>query len=125
MTSPTPIDLTAKLSLFDAQWTPHRVARFDGHQMVLAKVEGEFVWHAHAGHDEVFLPLRGQLLVEFRDGTISEVGPGQVLVVPAGVEHLPRTRPGEEVHLLVLDPLDVEHTGGVASELRVDEYREI
>ena len=122
---PNPIDLGQKLGLFDARWTPHRIAKFDGHQLLLAKVEGEFVWHAHADHDEVFLPLKGQLLMDFRDGTTRKVGPGQVLVVPRGVEHRPRTEPGEEVHLLVVDPLDVQHTGGVESELTVEEYPEI
>ncbi len=125
MQPPQTIDLADKLALFTSQWTPHRVARFDEHQIVLAKVEGEFVWHEHADHDEVFLPIRGTLLIDFPGGECREVGPGQLLVVPRGTQHRPRTRPGEEVHLLVLDPMSVEHTGGVASERTVSEYPEI
>ncbi|MEO0478076.1 MAG: cupin domain-containing protein [Planctomycetota bacterium] len=118
------IDLAAKFDLFDRQWTPHRIARFDGHQLVLAKVEGEFVWHDHADHDEVFLPIDGVLLMDFENGHTVEVRPGEVLVVPKGTRHRPRTRDGE-CRVLLIDPLDVQHTGDEKTELTVDDYPEI
>ncbi|MDF1837555.1 MAG: cupin domain-containing protein [Planctomycetota bacterium] len=119
---PSAIDLGHKLDLFDKQWTPHRIATFDQHQLVLAKVQGEFVWHDHADHDEVFLPVNGTLWIDFEGGESVELGPGQVLVVPAGVAHRPRTRPEEEVQLLIIDPLTVQHTGAMDSDRTVQDY---
>ncbi len=125
MQAPRVVDLAEKLSRFERHWTPHRIATFDQHQLVLAKVQGEFVWHEHADHDEVFLPIRGTLWIDFEGKPSLAVEPGQVLVVPAGTPHRPRTQPGEEVHLLLIDPLTVRHTGDVDSERTVDEYPEI
>ena len=121
---PAPIDLEAKFNLFDAQWTPHRIAKFDDHQLILAKIEGEFVWHDHAEHDEVFLPIAGTLLMDFEGGSTVEVRPGQVLVVPKGTRHRPRTLDGE-CRLLVLDPVETQHTGSEHSERTVETYPEI
>ncbi len=121
---PVAIDLNAKLEQVHSLWTPHRVATFDGYQLVLARVRGEFVWHDHADHDEVFLPLTGTLLIDFEDGVTRRVEPGQLLVVPKGVPHRPRTE-GGEVTMLVIDPLGVKHTGDVASERTVETYPEI
>ncbi|MEM1448302.1 MAG: cupin domain-containing protein [Planctomycetota bacterium] len=122
--SPEPIRLADKLDQVTALWTPHRIARFDGHQMVLARVDGEFVWHQHDGHDEVFLPLSGELWIDFEDAEARRVLPGEVLVVPAGTRHRPRTE-GGEVTMLVIDPMDVRHTGEVTGERTVEEYPEI
>ena len=119
------IDLSEKLAQIDRPWTPHRIATFDQHQLVLAKVRGEFVWHDHADHDEVFLPIQGTLWIDFEGGQSVAVAPGQVFVVPAGTPHRPRTESGEEVHLLVIDPLTVRHTGDVNSDKTVHEYPEI
>ena len=124
MTAPEPIRLADKLAQVGALWTPHRIARFDDHQLVLARVEGEFVWHDHADHDEVFVPLDGTLLVDFDGGVTREVVPGQVLVVPKGTRHRPRTR-GGECRLLVIDPMRVKHTGDVVSDRTVADYPEI
>jgi len=122
--TPVPIDLAAKFDLVQRQWTPHRIATFDGHQLVLARVEGEFVWHDHKDHDEVFLPLDGVLWMDFEGAPSVEVRPGQVLVVPAGTRHRPRTETGE-CRLLVIDPLGVKHTGDERSARTVDDYPEI
>lgn len=108
----------------EALWTPHRIATFDDHQLVVARVEGEFVWHDHKEHDEVFLPLTGVLSIDFEDGTTRRVGPGEVLVVPKGTKHRPHTEQGE-VTMLIIDPLDVRHTGEVESEMTVPDYPEI
>ena len=85
--APEVLDIDEKLASFDALWTPHRIARFDGHQLLLAKVEGEFVWHDHADHDEVFMPLTGVLTMDLEGAPSRRIGPGQVLVVPMGVKH--------------------------------------
>ena len=127
---PAPISLSRKLEQVEALWTPHRIAQFDGHQLFLARVQGDFVWHDHKDHDEVFMPLGGTLLLDLEDssdGSVKEVRvvPGEVIVVPAGVRHRPRTPDGEEVTLLVIDPMEMKHTGDVESEMTVDEYREI
>ena len=119
-----PISIANKLSLVTRQWTPHRIARFDEHQLIVAKVQGEFVWHAHSHHDEVFIPISGELLMDIEDEEPRTIRPGEVFVVPAGVRHRPRTN-GEEVSILVIDPMDVEHTGGETSSLTVESYPEI
>lgn len=127
---PSPISLSKKLRQVEALWTPHRIAQFDGHQLVLARVQGEFVWHDHREHDEVFLPIGGTLIMDLEDpadASVEEVrvDPGEVIVVPAGMRHRPRTLDGEEVTLLVIDPMDVKHTGDVRDEKTVDAYPEI
>ncbi|MDG1491528.1 MAG: cupin domain-containing protein [Planctomycetota bacterium] len=122
--APEPVDLHAKMDEVRPLWTPHRVGRFDGHQLLLARVDGEFVWHQHDDHDEVFIPLRGTLLLDFEGGVTREVRPGSLLVVPKGVVHRPRTE-GGEVEMLVLDPMGVKHTGDVQDERTVDEYPEL
>lgn len=124
MQTPKPVDIEAKLGLVDRQWTPHRIATFDGYQIFVARLEGEFVWHSHAEHDEVFFPIDGELLVDFEDGPTAEVQPGQFLVVPAGLRHRPRTRSGE-CRVLVIDPQVMQHTGGEISERTVEDYPEI
>lgn len=115
------VNLAEKLAQFTARWTPHRVATFDRYQLVVAKVEGEFVWHDHEDHDEVFLPLNGVLLVDVEGGPTHRVEPGELLVIPAGTRHRPRTE-GGEVQLLVIDPLDVKHTGKEVTDQTVEEY---
>ena len=122
--TPRAINLGEKLELVTRHWTPHRVATFDGYQLVLARVDGEFVWHDHAEHDEVFLPLSGELWIDFEGEESRRVLPGELLVVPRGVRHRPRTE-GGEVTMLVIDPLTVKHTGDVEHGMTVTEYPEI
>lgn len=127
---PSPISLQEKLTQVQALWTPHRIAQFDGDQLVLARIQGEFVWHDHKEHDEVFLPIGGTLIMDLEEsdgGSPKEVRvePGQVIVVPKGMRHRPRTLEGQEVTLLVIDPMDVKHTGDVQDAKTVDEYPEI
>lgn len=113
------INLTEKLSLFSDQWSPKIIAELNDQYIKLAKVEGEFVWHNHANEDELFVVLKGTLVLEFKD-KIEEVGPGELFVVPKGVEHLPRTK-GGEVHLMLIEPKSTKHTGEVVSERTVAE----
>ena len=90
------IDLNEKYALINAQWTPHVVAELNGQQVKLAKIEGEFVWPAHDEEDEMFYVVQGALEMRFRDSE-QHVGPGQMIVVPAGVEHCPVAAPDRHV----------------------------
>jgi mannose-6-phosphate isomerase-like protein (cupin superfamily) len=117
VTVPEKVDLRQKLSLFDERWTPRIVAELNGQEVKLAKLEGEFVWHSHAEEDELFLVLEGILRMELRDRAI-ELGPGQLLVVPRGVEHRPVAE--GEVHVLLFEPVGTLNTGNVRSEQTVE-----
>ena len=102
------INLASKLSTFSDHWKPRTVGTFNGHDLMVVKVKGEFVWHTHADTDDFFLVLSGKMHVEMRDGTV-ELGPGEMYVVPKGVEH--RTVASEEAHLLLIEPTGTPNTG--------------
>ena len=118
----TPINLAEKLSRFDDHWSPKIVADLNDSHVKLAKVQGEFVWHSHADEDELFLVLRGRLTIELRDGAVT-VGRGGRVAVPRRVDHRPVA--AEEVHLMLVEPRGIRHTGGVESALTVHEYARI
>jgi mannose-6-phosphate isomerase-like protein (cupin superfamily) len=102
------VNLDEKLASFDELFSPRIVAYYNDSKIQVAKTKGEFVWHSHPDTDDLFLVLEGTLTVETRDGSI-EVGPGELLVVPRGVEHRPRA--DEEVHLLLLERRGTPNTG--------------
>ena len=102
------IDLAEKLATFSEHWSPRTVAQFNACDIMVVKVEGEFVWHKHDDTDDFFLVLKGHLDIELRDRTVS-LGPGQMFVVPYGVEHRPVAR--EEVHMLLIEPTGTPNTG--------------
>lgn len=102
------VSLAGKLGTFAEHWQPRVVAQFNGHDVMVAKVQGEFVWHRHDDTDDFFLVLRGRLVIELRDGQV-ELGPGELHVVPRGVEHRPVAR--EEVHLLLIERAGTPNTG--------------
>ncbi len=104
------LNLEEKFGLFDDHWSPKIIAQLNGQDVKLAKIEGAFVWHSHKDQDELFQVIRGQMTMEFRDQSV-EVGPGEIIVVPKGVEHRPVTR--EEVWILLFEPHDTQHTGGI------------
>jgi mannose-6-phosphate isomerase-like protein (cupin superfamily) len=104
------VDLSEKLATFSDHWSPRTVAQFTACDVMVVKVEGEFVWHKHDDTDDFFLVLKGRLDIELRDRTVS-LGPGQLFVVPKGVEHRPVAR--EEVHLLLIEPSGTPNTGDV------------
>ena len=118
----TTIDLAEKLTRFDDHWNPRIIADLNDSHVKLVKVQGEFVWHRHADEDELFLVLRGTLTIELRDGPVT-LGPGEMVVVPKGVAHRPVAR--DEVHLMLIEPKGIRHTGDVESELTVHEYSRI
>ena len=122
MTRLEKIDLAAKLALFDDRWSPRLVAELNGQHVKLVKLEGAFVWHSHAEEDELFLVLEGMLRMELRDATL-ELGPGQMLVVPRGVEHRPVA--DGEVHVLLFEPAGTLNTGNVRNARTVEHPQRI
>jgi mannose-6-phosphate isomerase-like protein (cupin superfamily) len=118
----TKINLAEKLALFSDHWSPKIVADLNDSQVKLVKVQGEFVWHHHAEEDELFVVLQGELTIELRDGQVT-LGPGELVVIPKGVEHRPVAR--DEVHLMLIEPKATRHTGNVVSELTVQEFARI
>jgi mannose-6-phosphate isomerase-like protein (cupin superfamily) len=118
----TKINLAEKFAQFSDQWSPKIVADLNDSQVKLAKVEGEFVWHNHADEDELFLVVKGELTIELRDGQVT-LGPGELVVIPKGVEHRPVAR--EEVQLILIEPKGIKHTGDVVSERTVTKYSRI
>jgi mannose-6-phosphate isomerase-like protein (cupin superfamily) len=111
-TAPAAINLAEKLGTFSDHWNPRIIARCNGNEVRLAKVEGEFSWHDHATSDELFLCLSGDFAIEFRDG-LRPVRPGEMIVVPKGVEHRPVAK--GEAHILVLDREGEPNTGASPS----------
>ena len=108
------VNISEKFGMFAEQWSPKIVGELNGQYVKLAKLQGEFVWHSHADEDELFLVFKGVLTMHFRDKTV-RVNPGEFLVVPRGVEHLPVVE-DEEVHLMLFEPKETLHTGEVAHE---------
>lgn len=116
------VNLGEKLALFGDHWNPRVVAELNGQHVKLAKFQGDFVWHAHAEEDELFLVLKGSFRMHFRDRVV-DVGQGEMIVVPAGVEHCPRA--DEEVHVLLFEPASTRHTGDVETERTVHHFERI
>jgi mannose-6-phosphate isomerase-like protein (cupin superfamily) len=108
----TPIRLADKLALFSDHWSPKIVSQFNGHDVMVVKVRGAFVWHSHADTDDFFLVLKGALTIQLRDGDV-HLGPGDLYVVPKGVEHRPVAE--EETHLLLIEPRGTPNTGDAAT----------
>ena len=121
MTS-TVVNLTAKLGSFSDQWSPKIVGEVNGQHVKVAKLQGEFVWHSHADEDELFWVLKGRLIMQLRDKTLT-IDPGEFVVIPKGVEHCPRA--DEEVHLVLIEPAGILHAGGVDDPRAVAEYERI
>ncbi len=118
----TKVDLKEKLARFSDYWNPKIVADLNDSHVKVVKVRGEFVWHHHDAEDELFLVLHGRLLMELRDGTLS-LEPGEFVVVPRGVEHRPVAP--EEVHLLLIEPKGIRHTGNVVEARTVTEWERL
>ena len=104
------ISLDEKFGLFDEHWRPKVVAGLNGQEVKLVKVQGIFPWHRHEREDEMFLVWRGRFRVEFRDRVV-ELGPGEFVVVPCGIEH--RTAADEEAQVLIFEPAAVRNTGDI------------
>jgi mannose-6-phosphate isomerase-like protein (cupin superfamily) len=104
------VNVGEKLALITEHWRPKVVGELNGQEVKLVKFRGTFVWHHHEQEDELFLGVRGRFHLEFRDRTV-EVGPGEFIIVPHGVEH--RTFAEEEAEVLVFEPAATRNTGNV------------
>jgi mannose-6-phosphate isomerase-like protein (cupin superfamily) len=102
------VNLSEKLSTFTEHFQPRTVGQFNGHDLMVVKVKGEFVWHKHDDTDDFFLVLRGRLTIRMRDRDV-HLGPGELFVVPRGVEHCPVA--DEEAHILLIEPTGTPNTG--------------
>lgn len=110
------VNLAQKFGLFSDYWKPKIVGTINDFHVKLVKLRGEFVWHHHDAEDELFLVLKGTMLMRFRDRGV-QVGEGEFIIVPHGVEHMPVAN--EEVHLLLLEPASTLNTGNVHNERTV------
>ncbi len=106
------INLADKLSMFSEHWQPRVVGQFNGHDLMVVKVKGEFVWHKHDDTDDFFLVLSGRIIIQLRDGAV-RLGPGEMFVVPKGVEHRPVAE--DEAHILLIEPQGTPNTGNTAT----------
>lgn len=106
------VDLAGKLAAFSEHWSPKIVARYNGNDVQVVKVKGEFTWHSHEDTDDFFMVLKGRLTIRMRDGEVT-LGPGELYVVPKGVEHCPVAE--QETHLLLIEPAGTPNTGDPAT----------
>jgi len=106
------INLADKLATFSDTFSPRTVAQLNDFDVMVVKVKGAFVWHKHDETDDFFLVLKGKLDIQLRDRTVA-LGPGELFIVPKGVEHCPVAR--EEVHLLLIEPTGTPNTGDAAT----------
>ena len=112
------INLADKLSTFSESYQPRTVGQFNGHDLMVVKLRGPFRWHKHEDTDDFFLVLKGRMRIELRAGAV-ELGPGELFVVPKGVEHCPVA--DEETHVLLIEPTGTPNTG----DLRTAEPRRV
>lgn len=106
------VNLAEKLATFGEQWSPRIVARYNDNDVMVVKVKGEFQWHSHPDTDDFFLVLHGRLTIRLRNRHV-HLGPGEMFVVPKGVEHCPVAE--EECHILLIEPRGTPNTGDAAT----------
>ncbi len=112
------INFKEKFSLFSEHWSPKIIAQMNDYHFKIAKIQGEFVWHSHPETDEVFIVMRGEMQIAFRDRVV-ELREGEMVVVPKGVEHKPIAE--TECHILMVEPAGTLNTGDSQSEHTVEE----
>jgi mannose-6-phosphate isomerase-like protein (cupin superfamily) len=111
------VNLAEKFPRFTDRWSPKIVGEVNDVHVKVVKLAGEFVWHHHDEEDELFLVVSGRLLMQLRDGA-REVGPGEFIIVPRGIEHCPKALT-DEVHVVLLEPKGTLNTGNVTSDRTV------
>ena len=116
------VNLAQKFSLFSEPWKPKIVGEVNDAYIKLVKVQGEFVWHQHENEDELFLVVKGRMLIKLRDRDL-QLGEGEFAIIPKGVEHLPIAE--EEAHVLLIEPKTTLNTGDVENERTLAELERI
>jgi len=117
------VNLAAKLAAIGEPWQPKIIAELNDSYVKVVKLEGEFVWHHHTDEDELFLVVAGRLRMQLRDGDVV-LGPGELIVVPRGVEHCPLAETAD-THVVLIEPKTTLNTGNVRNERTVDEPERI
>jgi len=121
------VNLASKFAAIQDLYKPRIAGELNNFQVKLVKVQGDFMWHHHDAEDEMFLVVKGELHIKFRNSDGSErdetVRPGEFIIVPHGVEHMPYAR--EEVHLVLFEPATTLNTGNVQNERTVAELQRI
>jgi mannose-6-phosphate isomerase-like protein (cupin superfamily) len=107
----TEVNINEKFELVKEYWSPKIIAELNGQYVKLAKIKDELIWHNHKDDDEMFIVFKGTLIMDFLDKT-TKTKQGEILIIPRSVEHRPRTN-GEEVWIMLIEPKDIKHTGGV------------
>lgn len=110
----TPITLESQFDTISEYWSPRVIGRVNDQYVKIAKLKGEFVWHAHDAEDELFFIVRGRLRMQLEDGEV-QLGPGQMLVVPRGVRHRPVA--DEECWVMLIETVTTKHTGDVVTPM--------
>ncbi|HKQ99396.1 MAG TPA: cupin domain-containing protein [Pyrinomonadaceae bacterium] len=116
------VNLSEKFSLFDEHWSPKIAGEVNDTYVKLVKFKGEFVWHHHDVEDEMFLVVKGNLLIKFRDHDM-HLKEGEFVIIPHGVEHMPVAE--EEVHVILLEPKSTLNTGNVKNDRTLEELQRI
>jgi mannose-6-phosphate isomerase-like protein (cupin superfamily) len=116
------IHLAEKFDRFEDYWSPRIVGEVNDTHVKLAKLSGEFVWHHHEEEDELFLVIQGHLLIKLRDREL-RLGPGDLTIIPRGVDHLPIAQ--DEVHVLLVEPKTTLNTGSAGGERTVAELERL
>jgi len=112
--SSKPINLQEKYTQINEHWSPKIIGELNGQYVKLAKIKGDFIWHHHDDEDELFMVIKGILYMDFRDRT-EVIKEGEIIIVPKGVEHRPRTE-DEEVQIMLFEPMSTLNTGAVKNE---------
>ena len=120
------INLAQKFSLFTDHYSPKIVGEINDSYVKLVKLQGEFVWHHHENEDELFFVVKGELRMQVRENGAEReivIGPGEFIIIPRGVEHLPSA--DKETHIMLLEPKTTLNTGNVPNERTVAEPQRI
>ena len=118
-----PVNLKEKFNLFEDVWSPKIIGELNDSYVKVVKFRGEFVWHHHEREDELFLVVQGRMRMQFRTGD-RDIGPGELIIVPRGVEHCPLALT-EDVHVVLLEPKTTVNTGNVRNERTVTHLKKL
>lgn len=116
------VNVEAKFARFQDHWKPKIIGELNDSYVKAVKVQGEFVWHDHPSEDELFFVVRGRLVIRLRDGEV-RLEPGEFVIIPHGIEHLPVA--DQEAHVLLLESKTTVNTGAVSSERTVAELQRL
>ena len=108
------VNLNEKFSLINDLWTPKIIGELNNQLVKLCKLQGDFIWHSHKNEDELFMVFKGTLFMDFKDQATVEIKEGEIIIIPRGIEHRPRTN-GDLVLNLLFEPKETKHTGTVNS----------